>query len=89
MLHFALAPACFIYPIRLTEKKTFPKQIFVLYWKYKFDNTKIYIYDKQPQRVNFLFHWYLVYIWDDLLKKLVMELSFGCPVVSIRLRRDK
>ena len=44
MLHFALAPACFIYPIRLTEKKTFPKQIFVLYWKYKFDNTKIYIW---------------------------------------------
>ena len=30
-----------------------------------------------------------VYIWDDVLKKLVIELSFGCPVERVRLRRDK
>ena len=28
MLHFALAPACFIYPIRLTEKKNISKTDF-------------------------------------------------------------
>ncbi|XP_015760656.1 PREDICTED: WD repeat domain phosphoinositide-interacting protein 4-like [Acropora digitifera] len=31
----------------------------------------------------------LVYIWDDVLKELVMELSFGCPVMSVKMRRDK
>lgn len=30
-----------------------------------------------------------VYIWDDVLKELVMELSFGCPVMSVKMRRDK
>ena len=31
----------------------------------------------------------VVYIWDDVLKKLVIELSFGCPVMGVRVRRDK
>ena len=36
-----------------------------------------------------LFYVILVYIWDDVLKELVMELSFGCPVMSVKMRRDK
>ncbi|OWA51471.1 WD repeat domain phosphoinositide-interacting protein 4 [Hypsibius exemplaris] len=30
-----------------------------------------------------------VLIWDDLAKQFVMELTFGLPVISVRLRRDK
>ncbi|GAU96607.1 hypothetical protein RvY_08033 [Ramazzottius varieornatus] len=30
-----------------------------------------------------------VLIWDDAAKKFVMELTFGLPVISARLRRDK
>ncbi|CAH3198123.1 unnamed protein product [Porites evermanni] len=30
-----------------------------------------------------------VYIWDDVQKKLVIELTFGCPVMSVRMRREK
>ena len=32
---------------------------------------------------------FLVYIWDDVQKKLVIELTFGCPVMSVRMRREK
>ena len=31
----------------------------------------------------------IVLIWDDAAKKFVMELTFGLPVISVRLRRDK
>lgn len=30
-----------------------------------------------------------VYIWDDALKKLVLEFAFGSPVMTVRMKRDQ
>ena len=30
-----------------------------------------------------------MYIWDDTLKKMVLELTYGSPVLTVRLRRDQ
>ena len=30
-----------------------------------------------------------MYIWDDALKKMVLELTYGSPVMTVRLRRDQ
>lgn len=32
---------------------------------------------------------YVVMIWDDTRKKMVYEISFHSPVLSVRIRKDK
>ena len=32
---------------------------------------------------------YTVMIWDDTRKKMVYEISFHSPVLSVRMRKDK
>ena len=35
------------------------------------------------------FTFYVVMIWDDTRKKMVYEISFHSPVLSVRIRKDK
>ena len=57
------------------------------YWYPYLWHTKIFHDDIVVMGCVFIF--YVVMIWDDTRKKMVYEISFHSPVLSVRIRKDK